>query len=1058
MVCYNVKFDDDADRTRPSPAVMAKEIKYCKWTSADMIKYQLQFYKHPHVVSIKEFYKNNLLGTRIPEKTFGTYWRESGLKTLKESGTDIGMAQIAIESHVAHAKKNAKKQTIPASEGNRYLTEQEEKTIVHMALAIGKAGRGVDRDELLEMINSVVNNSVDEREREQATEKVVKDILARHPLLMKLVNAGSLDPLRAKKANKKTRDTVFSKLQAQTRGLYAAGLIPWKNYCDIPSYLVYNMDEVGTDTTKHRRKVIADKRNIFQRIFTITPEGDRMKGHITACVTTRADGKFFNFVLFYFILFYNILLILALRGLLIVALLLLLLLFLLTFMFLNESLGKYQDVANGIEGACGPVLIHCDATKTDEKTQEERERQRNGEAPTESNVHARFLKGMDLPEVLVRTSKSGSMTQEIFYDYCKHFVSSLEEEHEPVILFLDGHASRWNTQALKYLFDNNVFVFFFASHTSIWAQPNDCGLNKRVHWAIEEACKKYRRGGRVTSQGYFNEIFCMGWRCFRDAEVADLLECFENNATRAYERTGVYPLDPFAEAWADAIDGLGVANEDCETVSYEIVPRSDKMPDLSPDEKQLLRTDLDLDDKNDLGDYYCAEIQSTKILGKWWGNIEKGVSEGNELSEYSGIHLPESFATTDCEKLVMTLIAFEPIDVNKIPLPAPKSKEQRAEEISTTIIDLTRIAQPIHISYLVEPEPRTNNTGPLLDSSMGVWFKGTGIKRKNGSWRLNISNGDEVMLTSKEMLTSSNVYVQKAYTELNESERKRTLSKKNRIRNTATKKKEKEYIKLAQERQKEEERKEFDKMMESIEGGAWGFSDFKALATRMREPFSCDIDGVNVQVTTDDAAVMFDRAALGAIKRVLVIEGGDKNNEGGGGPPQKKRKNTAAAETGLGLGCNKAHFQTDRRDRTQNANAQATKLKKDLKEKDNLIEILTVFDARKKLYMDAFVKWRASTTHGPCPHPPFWVCRERENKKVFRLFLRMFLPKYGNGVLTSTLAVQRACIQNKIRGTLDLTESSVNAKAEELRRRLRTVETVIKDSQTGDEDPIPQTV
>jgi hypothetical protein len=231
----------------------------------------------------------------------------------------------------------------------------------------------------------------------------------------------------------------------------------------------------------------------------------------------------------------------------------------------------------------------------------------------------------------------------------------------------------------------------------------------------------------------------------------------------------------------------------------------------------------------------------------------------------------------------------------------------------------------------------------------------------------------------------------------------------------------------------------------------------------MREPYSCDIDGVNIQVTPDDATVMFDKAALGAIKRVLVIEGGDKEEHGeqggDGQPPTKKpRRNTAAAETGLGLGCNKAHYQTDRRDRTQNAKAKAKQLREALKEKDNLVEILTVFDDRKELYMDALVKWRASTTHGPCPHPPFWVCRERENKKVFRLFLRMFLPKYGNGVLTSTLAVQRACIQNKIRGTLDLTESSVNAKAEVLRRRLRIVETVIKDSQTVDEDPIPQTV
>jgi hypothetical protein len=157
---------------------------------------------------------------------------------------------------------------------------------------IGKSGRGVDRDELLEMINGVINIDVDEREREEATEKVVKDILRRHPDLMKLVNAGSVDPLRAKKANTKTRDTVFSKLQAQTRGLYSEGHIPWKNYSEIPSHCIYNMDEVGTDTTKHRRKVIADKRDPFQRIFAVTPEGDRMKGHITACITTRADGTY----------------------------------------------------------------------------------------------------------------------------------------------------------------------------------------------------------------------------------------------------------------------------------------------------------------------------------------------------------------------------------------------------------------------------------------------------------------------------------------------------------------------------------------------------------------------------------------------------------------------------------------------------------------------------------------------------------------------------------------------------------------------------------------------
>jgi hypothetical protein len=82
------------------------------------------------------------------------------------------------------------------------------------------------------------------------------------------------------------------------------------------------------------------------------------------------------------------------------------------------SAGKYQDDAMEIEGACGPVIIHFDATQTEEKKLEERERQRQGETPKESNVGAKLLEGMDLPEVLVRTSKSGFMTQEIFFLCC----------------------------------------------------------------------------------------------------------------------------------------------------------------------------------------------------------------------------------------------------------------------------------------------------------------------------------------------------------------------------------------------------------------------------------------------------------------------------------------------------------------------------------------------------------------------------------------------------------------------------------------------------------------
>jgi hypothetical protein len=260
------------------------------------------------------------------------------------------------------------------------------------------------------------------------------------------------------------------------------------------------MGEVATDTTKHRRKIIADKRDPLQRIITVAPEGDRMQGHVTVRVTTRADGAC------------------EIRCMVLLLLLLLLLLcccvvvawhchwfcmvnccggFVANLRLFHESPGKCQEGAMEIEGACAPVVIHCDATQTEEKKMAERERQRRGEVPTEKDVNPKFLEGMDSPEVLIGTSKNGSMDQEIFFYCCRHFVASLK--------------------------------------------------------AIEKACETFRRLGRNTNTGCFNEMFSVGWRMFLLAERKDV--------TCACERAGVWPLDPCADAWTGAIDGLGLGNE-----------------------------------------------------------------------------------------------------------------------------------------------------------------------------------------------------------------------------------------------------------------------------------------------------------------------------------------------------------------------------------------------------------------------------------------------------------------------------------------------------------------
>ncbi len=97
-------------------------------------------------------------------------------------------------------------------------------------------------------------------------------MMGRHKELIKIVHASSMDIKRAKQATEDTRDTMFFKLDAPyLKSLHEMGHVSWKSYKDIPKHDIFNMDEVGNDTTKHRSKIVADKMNIMARMFQRTP-------------------------------------------------------------------------------------------------------------------------------------------------------------------------------------------------------------------------------------------------------------------------------------------------------------------------------------------------------------------------------------------------------------------------------------------------------------------------------------------------------------------------------------------------------------------------------------------------------------------------------------------------------------------------------------------------------------------------------------------------------------------------------------------------------------------
>ena len=66
----------------------------------------------------------------------------------------------------------------------------------------------------------------------------------------------------------------------------------WRTWTEIPAANIYNMDEVGSDTNKGRKKKIAGTDSMhdgFRHVYEIT-DGDNNPFHVTNCLTTCAHG------------------------------------------------------------------------------------------------------------------------------------------------------------------------------------------------------------------------------------------------------------------------------------------------------------------------------------------------------------------------------------------------------------------------------------------------------------------------------------------------------------------------------------------------------------------------------------------------------------------------------------------------------------------------------------------------------------------------------------------------------------------------------------------------
>jgi len=238
-------------------AVLKKARKhYCLYSDNAFYESLLKIFMQDQQELLHTFIKKE----NINRSTFCHFYVESGLLNLKEGGNrDEAQARLCLNAYFEKKTKNRSYRTSNATMATKYLTDNEELAIIQLCRLLGGMGYGITRDELQDIVSSITNFDLDERDAISVSDKVVRGLFSQHGDLLKIVQASSLDPKCVKQACTQTRDAMFAKLDSYICLLKAINLVPWQTYQEIPPNCLFNMDELGNDTTKKKKKVIVGK-------------------------------------------------------------------------------------------------------------------------------------------------------------------------------------------------------------------------------------------------------------------------------------------------------------------------------------------------------------------------------------------------------------------------------------------------------------------------------------------------------------------------------------------------------------------------------------------------------------------------------------------------------------------------------------------------------------------------------------------------------------------------------------------------------------------------------
>ena len=199
----------------------------------------------------------------------------SDLERIENKPTIENEITRAIDHHYKSKLMKVTEQRSMLHERNRAMTVNQENMLVSLCKILSSGGLMIEKKMLKQLIEIVTFNGVDAREDCRVSTSVVDGFMKRHENEIDFAKSSGIDPLRAEQMTEEVRDLWFQKMDNFIKELFELKLVPWRSMAEVPAANEYNMDELASDTTKRRDKVVIDVRRRASRQLTITPEGDK---------------------------------------------------------------------------------------------------------------------------------------------------------------------------------------------------------------------------------------------------------------------------------------------------------------------------------------------------------------------------------------------------------------------------------------------------------------------------------------------------------------------------------------------------------------------------------------------------------------------------------------------------------------------------------------------------------------------------------------------------------------------------------------------------------------